>query len=78
LGEVAEGFLEVEEPVPDEAPAVVGWRVVWVLIDNAIEVFKCLLQLVSSNFLSDCSEMVNGRDVLRLELYCLAVVLFSL
>jgi hypothetical protein len=78
LSEVFDGLLEVLEAVPDQATSIERGSVVWVYLDDAIKVLQRQLKPVPTHLLSYGAEMVEGRDVLGLEVYSSLVILFRL
>ena len=62
------GFVVVQEAVPDETSAIVGRCILRIELDHSIEVFQSKLETITTNFLPHCAQVVNGLDIVLLKL----------
>lgn len=78
LGEVFDGLIEVEKPVPDKTSPVIRGRISLIQVKHLVEVFECLCESIAPHFLSDRPQVMQCRDVVSLQLNRLYVVVLCL
>lgn len=78
LCEVLDSLFILEEPVPDQATSIIAGCVMLILHQDLVEVFKCHRQTVSTNLLTNRTQVVYSLDVLRLQLDRQQIVILGL
>ena len=71
-------FIVLVESVPHKTSPVVTWRIVFVLHQHLVEVFKSHWEPISADLLAYSTKMVHGLNVLWLQLNRSHVVRFGL
>ena len=77
-GEVCDGFVVLEEAVPDQPTTVIRWSILGVELDDSIEIFQSLFEAITANFLSYSAQVMDRLHIIRLQLDGLEVVFLSL
>ena len=64
--EVSYSLVIVEETIPDEAPAVISWSILWIKLDYFVEICESELKSIATNFLPDRAQVMYCLDIIRL------------
>ena len=65
-GEVGYSLVIVEEAIPDEAPTVISWCILWIQLDHFVEICEGKLKSITTNLLPDRAQMMYCLNIIRL------------
>ena len=78
LCEILDGLLKLKEPIPNQASAVVRRSILRINLYNQVEVLQSEVKLVTTHLLSYSPKMMQGLNILRLELHRTLIILLRL
>jgi hypothetical protein len=78
LGEILDCIFKFIKPVPHKTSAIERRCIVRIYHNNLIEVFQCQIKLIATHLLPYCSQMMQCRYILRLQLHSIFIILFTL
>ena len=64
--EVGYSLVIIEETIPDEAPAVISWSILWIKFDYFVEICESELKSITTNFLPDRAQVMYCLNIIRL------------
>ena len=76
--EVSYCFIVLQEPIPDKTTTIVSWCILWIKLNDSIEILKSKFKPIPAYLLSYCTQVVYCLHIILLELNCSQVIFFSL